>query len=233
MSIRHEALRSFLHRTMGVNRRLAATTACLLPGLAEPGPSARVLEAALKLFAEQGYAGASMRDIAAAVGVKAATIYAHYPSKQHLLAELCRIGHEEQYRAVRTAVLAGGGDPRDQVVAYVKAHVGFHTSYPMLAVVSNAELHALDEQLGATTFLLRRQSTDLLQDIVARGMAGGVFGVTDAWLAVAAIGGMGLRVAYWFSPESGRDAGFVADTYAGFALRLLGAAAGPAMERTK
>lgn len=208
---------------MTVNRRLAATTANLLPGLPQSGASTRVLDAALKLFAEQGYAGASMRDIAAAVGVKAATLYTHYPSKQHILAELCRIGHEEQYRGVRTAVLAGGGDPRDQVVAYVRAHVGFHTTYPMLAVVSNAELHALDEQLGAATFLLRRESTDLLQEIVERGMAGGAFHVADAWLAVAAIGGMGLRVAYWFAPDCGLAASSVADVYAGFALRLLGA----------
>lgn len=207
---------------MTINRRLAATTARLLPGLKESGGSGRVLEAALKLFAERGYAGASVRDVAAAAGVKAATIYAHYPSKEHILAELCRVGHEEQYRGVRTAVLDSGGDPCDQIVAYVRAHVGFHTTYPMLAVVSNSELHVLGEELGAATFVLRRESEGLMQDIITRGIHSGQFHVPDRWLAVAAIGGMGLRVAYWFSPDYQLSAEQVAKGYAEFALRLLG-----------
>jgi AcrR family transcriptional regulator len=209
---------------MAINRRLAATTARLLPGLKQAGASGRVLEGALKLFAEHGYAGSSMRDIAAAAGVQPATIYAHFPSKEHILAELCRIGHEEQYRAVREAVLGGGSGPRDQIVAYVRAHVGFHTTYPMLAVVSNSELHVLGEELGAATFVLRRQSEELMQDIVKRGIASGAFRVADPWLAVAAIGGMGLRVAYWFSPGDYKlTEAQVAEGYAEFALRLLAA----------
>jgi AcrR family transcriptional regulator len=208
---------------MAVNRRLAATADHRLPALREAGASTRVLKAALKLFAERGYAATSMRDIAAATGIKPPTIYAHYPSKEHILAELCRLGHEQQYRDVCSAVMACDGGPREQVAAYVRAHVGFHTSYPMLAVVANAELHVLNEELGTAAFLLRRQSEDLLQDIITRGVENGIFHVPDPWLAVAAIGGMGIRVAYWFSPDYKRAAEEVADGYACFALRLLAA----------
>lgn len=208
---------------MALNRRLAATTAHLLPEHKPPGSPGQILEAALKLFAERGYAGASMRDIAAAAGLKPATFYAHYPSKEHILAELCRIGHEEQYRGVRVAVLDSAPDPRAQIVAYVRAHVAFHTSYPMLAVVANSELHVLGEALGSATFTLRQQSERLLGDIVQRGLDGGVFDVPNAWLAVAAIGGMGLRVAYWYSPDYHVTAEQVAETYAEYALRILAA----------
>lgn len=204
-------------------RRLAATSVNLLPGLERSASSRRVLDAALKLFAERGYAGAAMRDIGRIAGVKAASIYAHYPSKEHILAELCRIGHEEQYRAVRTAVFASRGSPRDQIVAYVRAHVAFHATYPMLAVVANSELHTLSEELGEATFALRRETVQLIQDIVNRGIDSGVFDVTDPWLATAAIGGMGMRVAYWFSPEYNLTVEQVADGYAEFALRLLAA----------
>ncbi len=176
---------------------------------------------ALKLFAERGYAGTSIRDVAAAAGVKPATIYVHYSSKEHILAELCRIGHEEQYRRVRTAVLASGANPRDQIVAYVRAHVEFHTAFPMLAVVSNAELHVLGEELGSATFLLRHQSEGLLTDIIKLGIDQEIFHVPDVWLATAAIGGMGLRVAYWFAPDYHVTAQQVADAYAEFALRIL------------
>lgn len=212
---------------MTVNRRLAATTAHMLPEPRTPGSRGQILRAALELFAERGYAGTSIRDVAAAAGVKPATIYVHYPSKEHILAELCRIGHEEQYRGVRTSVLGSGADPRDQIVAYVRAHVGFHTAFPMLAVVSNAELHVLGEELGSATFLLRSQSEGLLTDIIERGIGQGIFRVPDAWLATAAIGGMGLRVAYWFSPDYRVSAEQVAEGYAEFALRILAAEHAP------
>ncbi|MDE2149719.1 MAG: TetR family transcriptional regulator [Gammaproteobacteria bacterium] len=209
---------------MSVVRRLAATSTVLLPEHKPPGSRGVILEAALRLFAERGYVGASVREIAEASGVKPATLYAHYPSKEHLLAELCRVGHEEHRRSVRAALLNSGTDPRDQVIAYVRAHVGMHTAFPMLAVVANGELHALSAELGAATFELRRQSEQVLADIVQRGVDRGVFDVPHVWLAVTAIGGMGLRVAYWYTPEYELDAEQVADVYAEYALRILGAA---------
>jgi hypothetical protein len=40
-------------------------------------------------------------------------------------------------------------------------------------------------------------------------------------LAVAAIGAMGMRVAEWWSPDLEMSIDHVADTYAGFAVKLL------------
>jgi AcrR family transcriptional regulator len=211
---------------MSVNRRLAATTVHFLPEHRPLGSAGQILAGSLKLFAERGYGSASVLDIAAAAGVKPATIYAHYPSKEHILAELCRIGHEEQYRGVREAVLGSRPDPLEQVVAYVQAHVGFHTTFPMLAVVSNAELHVLGDALGAETFALRRQSEQLLTDIIRRGVNQAIFHVPNVWLAVAAIGGMGLWVAYWYAPDYHIPPEQVADGYSEFALRLLAAPEG-------
>ena len=42
----------------------------------------RIVEAAFALFAERGYHAVSVRDIAAAVGIKDASLYNHFPSKQ-------------------------------------------------------------------------------------------------------------------------------------------------------
>ena len=44
----------------------------------------RVLEAATRLFGEHGYAGVSMRDLAAEIGFQAPSIYSHFPSKAQL-----------------------------------------------------------------------------------------------------------------------------------------------------
>ena len=44
-----------------------------------------ILNAALKLFSERGYEGASMSDIADLLGITKAALYKHYKSKQEIL----------------------------------------------------------------------------------------------------------------------------------------------------
>ena len=92
-------------------------------------------------------------------------------------------------------------------------------------VVGNSELHMLSAELGGPIYQLRKQAEQMLMDIAQRGIDKGLFKVPHPWLAVAAIGGMGLRVAFWFSPQAGIEAAMVADTYAEFALRIMGASA--------
>jgi AcrR family transcriptional regulator len=207
------------------SRRLAATETAPLPEAVPSGSRRLILETALRLFAERGYSGTSIRDIAAACGLQGPTIYSHFPSKEHVLAEVLRIGHEEHLRRVRAALLDSNPDPREQIAAYVRAHVRFHTDFPMLAVVANSELHLLSADVGAAIFQVRKHSEQILMDIVQRGIDRNVFNVPDPWLSIAAIGGMGLRVAFWYSPDAAIEAAAVADTYAEFALRILGARA--------
>jgi len=54
------------------------------------GESSRqeILDAAAELFSENGYAATSTRAIALAVGIKQASLYYHFPSKDGMLAEL-------------------------------------------------------------------------------------------------------------------------------------------------
>ena len=208
------------------SRRLAATATAPLPDAVPSGARRLILETALCLFAERGFSGTSIRDIATACDLQGPTIYSHYASKAHVLAEIVRIAHEEHLRRVRAALLESQPDPRDQLAAYVRAHVRMHADFPMVCVVGNSELHMLSPELGAPIHQVRKQSEQVLMDIAQRGIDRGLFKVPHPWLAVAAIGGMGLRVAFWFSPEAGIAAGVVADSYAEFALRIMGASAG-------
>ncbi len=54
------------------------------------GATAReeILDAAAQLFSEQGYAATSTRAIADAVGIKQASLYYHFPSKEQILFDL-------------------------------------------------------------------------------------------------------------------------------------------------
>lgn len=48
----------------------------------------KILNKALDLFAENGYHGTSMREIAAAVGIKSSSIYNHFSGKEDIFSEL-------------------------------------------------------------------------------------------------------------------------------------------------
>ena len=204
-------------------RRVASEQVVLPPGLATADTRGRILEASLGLFAEHGYAGTSIRDIAGAVGIQSATLYGHFPSKEHILAELAEAGHEEHRRRLADALATAGTEPTDQLAALVRAHVLFHAEFAMLATVANIELHALSPELVAGSIAVRSESERLFTGPIVRGVELGHFSTPDAWLAASAIAGMGLRVANWFGPSSSMSAEVVADTYVEFALRILGA----------
>jgi AcrR family transcriptional regulator len=200
--------------------RLQATEPDLPADAVRPGAAGRLLDAALGLFAQRGFAGTSIRDIATAAGLTSAALYSHFESKEQLLAELVRAGHEEHHVRLRRALL-DGGDPVTQLRRVVDAHVRFHAEHPVLGTVCNNELHALPSVLAAPALALRTQYERLLQEIVERGVALGVFAPPDVWMTIAAIGGMGIRVAAWYSTESTYTVDEVASTYADLALRMV------------
>jgi AcrR family transcriptional regulator len=203
-------------------RRLAAHESALPGDDARAEVPRRILHAAVARFSEVGFHGTSIRDLAEAAGVGAASLYDHFPSKEHLLAELVHLGHDHHQAALRRAVLEGGGAPADQLRSFVVAHVTFHAEYPVLAVVANHELHCLPPELAAASLALRSQSEGLLLDILDRGRATGDFLADDMFLVAAAIGAMGIRVASWIGSRDGYAAPEVAATYARFALSIAG-----------
>jgi AcrR family transcriptional regulator len=51
------------------------------------GTRARILDAAISMFAAKGFEACTMRDLAAAVGIKAPGLYSHFSSKEAILSE--------------------------------------------------------------------------------------------------------------------------------------------------
>lgn len=67
----------------------------------------RILDAAEDLFAERGYAGTTIRDVSAAVGIRNPSLYNHFPSKDALYAAVLERGISPVLAAL-SAVVAGG-----------------------------------------------------------------------------------------------------------------------------
>ncbi|WP_037577865.1 TetR/AcrR family transcriptional regulator [Phaeacidiphilus oryzae] len=203
-------------------RRLTAVAPVLPDGVTPPGTRGRVLEAALGVFADIGFAAGSIRRIAAAAGINSATLYTHYPSKEHILAALVRIGHEETRARLAEALATARPTAAARLAALVRAHVLVHADHPLLAVVTNGELHCLSPELAAPALELRKDSRRMFLDVLEEGVTAGEFDLPDVLLAATAIGSMGLRVAHWFGPDQAFTREQVANSYAQYALRVVG-----------
>src|ERR1041384_5110722 len=87
---------------------------------------ASVRKAALGLFAEQGYHGTSIREIARESGLSVPGVYHHYRSKQDVLVDLMATALNELLERPRTALDAAPAEPSSQFDALVSELVRFH-----------------------------------------------------------------------------------------------------------
>jgi AcrR family transcriptional regulator len=82
-----------------------------------------ILRTAAGVFAERGFHGASMRDIAARLGVRQAAIYYYFPSKTAILEAICRAGitaFVERLGAIYAAALPSEEKVRRAICAHLE-----------------------------------------------------------------------------------------------------------------
>src|ERR687884_1845270 len=82
----------------------------------------QIYEEAAKLFALRGYAGASIQDLADALGVNKSAIYYYCKSKEELLFEISRDAMQRTLERVGAAI-AEDGPPEEMIRRAVRAHV--------------------------------------------------------------------------------------------------------------
>lgn len=80
----------------------------------------RILSEALTLFAQKGYEAVSVEEIAAAVGIKAPSLYKHYKGKRDIFDHI--VTHMNQQDAARAQVLRlPQGTPSEAAALYAQA----------------------------------------------------------------------------------------------------------------
>jgi AcrR family transcriptional regulator len=90
----------------------------------------RILDGAMRVFAERGYEGASMAEIARAGGVTAAVIYDHFASKQELHGALLEEQTDALLAHVGSAVGSAGPESEQRMRVGVDAFFEFVQANP-------------------------------------------------------------------------------------------------------
>ena len=121
-----------------------------------------IIQTATKLFKEKGYSAVTMRDLASAMGMKAASLYNHINSKQDLLKAII-ISLAEEFTQGMTLIKDSDNTAIEKLNLIVALHVDITTknTYGM-ASLNNDWMH-LEDQL--TYYLQLRKGYE--QDFVA------------------------------------------------------------------
>ena len=103
----------------------------------------RILEMALELFAQSGYLGTSMSDIAARLGITTAALYKHYAGKQEILDRIVQRMNELDAARAAAYEMPGAAPegfaqaylntPLDRIRAYSTAQFDHWTREPFSA----------------------------------------------------------------------------------------------------
>ena len=162
----------------------------------------RVKAAALKLFAKQGFAAVSMRQIAAEVGVQAGALYNYTPDKQTLLFDLMR-EHMLDLLAGWDAEWPGKCAPMEALERFTRFHIRFNIRRADAVFISYMELRNLSPENFQMIEGLRRDYETRLEAILRQGVQDGVFAAAEPRIAAMALIAMLTGVNTWFR-EGGR-----------------------------
>jgi len=128
-----------------------------------------IIAVASRLFKEKGYNAVSMRDIAQAMNIKAASLYNHITSKQELLATSI-LEVAEKFTTGMDAVVAEDNSPLEKIEEIIKKHIDITISYPEgLAALNNDWMHLEDEDLKAFV-KMREDYEENFRNIIKQGI---------------------------------------------------------------
>ncbi len=158
------------------------------PG-ADSSTKTKVMDAALHVFAEKGYAAASVRDIAAVAGVTKPMVYYHFGSKAGLYQALLDQCLDISLQALKEA--SQGPTVREQLVRFIRTMLTLAQSNPdrIRVVVQTYSVAPgqIPEEIQFRDRLLAR--FDWLKGIVQGGIDAGEFKHKSADLMALAIMG--------------------------------------------
>jgi TetR/AcrR family transcriptional regulator, cholesterol catabolism regulator len=182
-------------------------------------------DVASDLFRERGYAATSIRDIARALSVQGASLYAHVTSKEDVLwAIVDRAASRFEAaadRAEREADARRPGDPAEAIAALVRAHIEVLTADVDEAGVFVHEWRALGPERRAAILERRDAYEARFRRRIGEGIAVGAFAMTDPAIASGAILSAVNGVATWYDPQGRLAADRIADHLVELAMRML------------
>jgi AcrR family transcriptional regulator len=181
-----------------------------------------IVGVASRLFSSIGYEGTSMRHIARDVGIKPASLYTHFASKEDILWHIISRTTLD-LETLQDAAMARLEHPVERLRAFIRNHALYHANHPRESRIANVQIYSLSQAHFQEIVAFRRRYEVQLQEILVAGQKRGYFEQYDAKLASYALLQMGIGIAYWYGGTGRATPEQVADLWETFALNMMGA----------
>ncbi|MDY7031898.1 MAG: TetR/AcrR family transcriptional regulator [Thermodesulfobacteriota bacterium] len=158
-----------------------------------------ILEAAAWLFKRKSYVRTSLDEVASRAGIKKATIFYYFSSKEHLLHEvLCECAKRglERHRSSYDPYAA----PQESLAKVIKGHLIFNIR-DGFGGISTFEQKNLSPGLRKSYTALRDEYEQFFREVVQKAMAAGQMRQGNPQLQARLILGMVNSVSHWFKPS--------------------------------
>jgi AcrR family transcriptional regulator len=164
--------------------------------------SAEIMEAAARVFAERGYHGASTQDIADLLGIRQASLYYYFPSKEVALEHVCMQGVAGFFETEQ-AIATGPGTPREKLAGLIRAHIAPLLDRSHFVRVFLTQRQFLPNPSRRRIGKFSRAIEAIFEQVIRQGIRSGEFRAdADPRLSALAILGMCNSVAPWYGKEN-------------------------------
>jgi len=180
-----------------------------------------IIEAAVKLFSDNGFHNTAVQRLADAVGLNKATLYYHIHSKEELLYRIHRAIIDDFLTDLEAICAQPNLTPTDRLHRAIQAHIRHVAERQAEVKIFFRERDSIGEEMRVRIAERRRRYQDLLVAIIEEGMAAGEFRDVDAKVVASFIVGMSNWLYQWYEPGGRLTADEIAKAASEFALAGL------------
>ncbi len=185
-----------------------------------------IIDAAARVFAERGYHGTTTQAIADVLGMRQASLYYYFPSKEAALEEVCARGTDGFVEGAER-VMGMDVPPLEKLRLLIASHLApIQTMPDYVRVFINERRYLPDasrKRVGRKSRRIERFFEQVIQDGIDDGS---IRAGTDARLAMLAVLGMCNAVINWREADRAKDLGGIAGGFAEIVAKGLAVAEG-------
>lgn len=180
-----------------------------------------VLETAVRLFSEKGYAATSVQDVADALGMLKGSLYYYIDTKETLLRRIFENSHDE-VRAIAERHVAAEGAPLERLAAFLEEYALWYVTHLPRASLFAREWRYASDELRAVMTKQRKYYDNVLRDFIITAQESvEIRKDLDVRLATYFVMSAVSSLPDWFNPRGSQKADQVVAEYARMAVALL------------
>jgi TetR/AcrR family fatty acid metabolism transcriptional regulator len=183
----------------------------------------RILEAAVKVFAEHGFFQSTVSQIAREAGVADGTIYLYFKNKDDILVQFFSYKTRQVFSRFREEV-DGADNAVDKLRNLIRRHLEEFQNDRNMAIVYRAETHQKSRLVEAQIKEMSKMYLDIVSEIVEQGQEEGVIR-KDLYLSLVKrfiLGAVDEVINTWIHSDGKYDIGTMADPLVDLFIRGIG-----------